>query len=112
MLTDDFPFLLPEHVGGNSPAKLRRLAHDLDRLCADATPGVAEHKTTPIIVGWRTVLSPVRLRLVGHITDHPLLGNLTAMTSQLWAAGSQGQWIRALSRFYRVGPSFEMQSWS
>jgi hypothetical protein len=112
MLTDDFPFLLPEHVGGNLPAKLRSLAADLDRVCAGVSPVVADLAEAPLIVGWRTVLSPVGLRLVGHVTDHPILGDRAAMTSQLWAADSQGQWVRTLSRFYRLGSSSETQAWS
>jgi hypothetical protein len=112
MLTNDFPFLLPEHVGGDLPARLRSLADDLDRVCAGTAPSVADRTKAPLIVNWRTVLSPDGLRLVGYVTDHPLLGDRPAMTSQLWAADSQGQWIRTLSRFYRLGPSAETQAWS
>jgi len=65
MLTDDFPFLLAERAAGDVTATLRRLADDLERLCDDASPGVAELEAAPLIVGWRTVLSPVGLRLVG-----------------------------------------------
>lgn len=112
MLTDEFPFLLPEHVCGDLPAKLRSLAADLDRMCAGAPPSVSDLVDAPTIVGWRTVLSPVGLRLVGYVTDHPLLGDRAAMTSQLWAADPTGQWVRTLSRFYRLGPSSESQVWS
>jgi hypothetical protein len=112
MLTDDFPFLLPEHAGGDLTAKLRNLAADLDRVCAGVSPGVADLAEAPVIVGWRTVLSPVGLRLVGYVMDHPILGDRAAMTSQIWAADPAGQWIRTLSRFYRLGPSSETRSWS
>jgi hypothetical protein len=112
MLTDDFPFLLPEHVGGDLPAKLWSLADDLDRVCANNAPNVADLTEAPLIVGWRTVLSPVGLRLVGHVTEHPLLGARVAMTSQLWAADPAGQWVRTLSRFYRLGASFESRALS
>ena len=57
----------------------------------------------PLIVDWRTIFSPLGLRLVGSVTDHPLLGHRTAITSQVWAADPTGQWIRTLSRFYRLG---------
>jgi hypothetical protein len=29
-----------------------------------------------------------------------------SMTSQLWAADSDGRWIRSLTRFYRLGAAF------
>jgi hypothetical protein len=41
--------------------------------------------------------------LMGSVTDHPVLGNRTAMTSQVWAADPEGRWIRTLKRFYRLG---------
>jgi hypothetical protein len=112
MLTDDFPFLLPEHVGGDLPAKLRSLADDLDRVWVDVAPTAADLAAAPLIDGWRTALSPVGLRLVGYVTDHPLLGDRAAKTSQIWAADPAGQWIRTLSRFYRLGASSESRALS
>ena len=103
MLTDDFPFLLPEHVGDDLPERLRGLADDLDRVWAGTAPSVLDLTKAPLMVNWRAVLSPVGLRLVGSVTDHPRLGDRAAMTSQIWAADPAGQWIRTLSRFYRLG---------
>jgi hypothetical protein len=103
MLTDAFPFLLPENVGGGLPARLRDLADDLDRVRAGAAPREEDLARAPLIVDWRTVLSPLGLRLIGEVAGHPLLGDRTALTSQLWAADPGGQWIRTLSRFYRLG---------
>jgi hypothetical protein len=104
MLTDDFPFLLPRRVEPDLAAKLRVLAHDLERIAAATAPTAAELANAPLLVDWSCILSPVGLRLLGHVTGHPRLGDTDAMTSQLWAAGSDGKWIRTLSRFYRLGP--------
>jgi hypothetical protein len=105
MLTDNFPFLLPCNVGNAIPATLRRLADDLDRLRAGTAPTAAELANAPLIVDWRCVLTPVGLSLAGFVAGHPLLGNRTARTSQLWAADSGGRWVRTLSRYYRLGIS-------
>ncbi len=100
MLTDAFPFLLPET---GLPARLRNLADDLDRIRLGTGPSPDELAHAPLIADWRTVLSPLGLRLLGFVSDHPLLGNRTAMTSQVWAADIEGRWIRSLTRFYRLG---------
>jgi hypothetical protein len=106
MLTNDFPFLLPRHVERALAAKLRVLADDLERIAAGAAPTAVELANAPLLVDWRCILSPVGLRLLGHVTGHPRLGDTDAMTSQLWAAGGDGRWIRTLSRFYRLGKPF------
>ncbi len=103
MLTDAFPFLLPENVGGGLPASLRSLADDLDRIRAGAAPRTEDLADAPLIVDWHGLLSPLGLRLIGFVTGHPLLGNRPAMTSQLWTADPGGRWIRTLTRFYRLG---------
>lgn len=103
MLTDDFPFLLPSNVGGDLPARLRNLADDLVQIGTGAGSGADELANAPLITEWRTVLSPLGLRLLGSVTDHPLLRDRAAMTSQVWAADSEGRWIRTLTRFYRLG---------
>jgi hypothetical protein len=103
MLTEVFPFLLPENVGGSLPARLRDLADDLDRVRAGAAPREEDLALAPLIVDWHALLSPLGLRLIGFVTGHPLLGNCPAMTSQVWAADPGGRWIRTLTRFYRLG---------
>jgi hypothetical protein len=106
MLTTEFPFLLPGHIEAAMPAKLRGLAADLERIRTGDGPTEAELASAPIIVGWHSVLTPVGLRLIGSVAGHPRLGNTEATTSQLWAADADGTWIRALSRFYRLGAPF------
>jgi hypothetical protein len=103
MITENFRFLLPRYIEPDLAAKLRVLADDLDRIRAGRAPTKAELAKAPLIVDWRLVLSPVGLRLMGFVAGHPRLGNTHAMTSQVWAAGADGAWIRTLSRFYRLG---------
>jgi hypothetical protein len=49
------------------------------------------------------MLTPAGVRLIGEVSDHPLLGDRPAITSPLWAADPDGRWIRTTSRFYRLG---------
>jgi hypothetical protein len=69
MLTDAFPFLLPEHVGTDLPESLRSLAGDLERIRLCTAPRPDERAHAPLITDWRTVLSPLGLRLMGSVTD-------------------------------------------
>ena len=103
MLTKDFPFLLPRHVGRELSARLRSLANDLDRVHGATGPTTEDLASAPLIVDWCCVLSPLGLRLAGFVAGHPILGNRPALTSQVWAADAGGAWIRTLSRFYRLG---------
>lgn len=98
-----FPFFCLSTPGTSLPERLRSLAGDLERIRLGTGPRPDECAHAPLITYWRTVLSPLGLRLMGSVTDHPLLGNRTAMTSQVWAADSDGRWIRTLTRFYRLG---------
>ena len=106
MLTDNFPFLLARHLEPDLAAKLRMLADDLERIAAGTAPTAAELAEAPVMLEWRCALSPVGLRLIGRVSGHPRLGDTDAMTSQLWAAASDGTWIRTLSRFYRLAEPY------
>ena len=103
MLTDDFPFLLSRRIEPDLAARLRVLAGDLERIAAGGAPTAAELAGAPLLADWRSILSPVGLRLMGRVSRHPRLGDTNAMTSQLWAAGGDSTWIRTLSRFYKLG---------
>ena len=103
MLTDNFRFLLPRYIEPDLVAKLRTLADDLERIHVGRAPVAADLAEAPLIVDWQPVISPLGLRLFGFVAGHPQLGNTHAMTSQIWAAGADGAWIRTLSRFYRLG---------
>jgi hypothetical protein len=106
MLTDDFPFLLLSNGSGNLAARLRALADDLVRIETGAGPEADELASAPLITGWRTVLSPHGLRLLGSVTGHPIVRDGAAMTSQLWAADPNERWVRSVTRFYRLGATF------
>jgi hypothetical protein len=112
MLTDDFPFLLSKHIDGHLTARLRSLADDLDRVRAGSAPSFTDLAQAPMIADWRTVLTPMGLRLAGSVTGHPRFGNRAAITTQLWAADSQERWVRTLSRFYHLAPAPGTQAWS
>jgi hypothetical protein len=103
MLTKDFPFLLPRHVGRELSARLRSLADDLDRAHGATGPTTEDLASAPLFVDWRCVLSPLGSRLAGFVAGNPILGNRPTLTSQVWAADACGTWIRTLSRFYRLG---------
>ena len=106
MLTDEFPFLLPRRIEPDLAPRLRTLADDRERIAAGTAPTVAELAEAPVMLDWRCALSPVGLRLIGRVSEHPRLGDTDAMTSQVWAAGRDGTWIRTLSRFYRLAVPF------
>lgn len=103
MLTELYPFLLPERVGDDLPRKLRALAQDLERVRRSHGPGEDRFVEAPLIRSWRIVVDPTGLRLVGYVSGHPRIRDGLAMTTQLWAADRDGRWIRTLSRFYRLG---------
>jgi hypothetical protein len=103
MLTEIFPFLLPRNVEHDLAARLRSLADDLDEILEGAGPGADALAEAPLIVDWHATLTPMGLRLFGFVAGHPQLGNRPALTSQVWVADPAGEWIRTLSRFYKLG---------
>jgi hypothetical protein len=102
MLTELFPFLDVRHIQADLPAKLRRLAADLEFLQQSDVAEIALRQA-PLIDQWVAVVTPVGLRLMGAVSGHPRLGDRQVMTSPLWAAASDGSWVRTTSRFYRLG---------
>ena len=106
MLTTKYRFLHPRTLEADLGSKLRSLADDIDRLRTGDAPSVEDLAEAPLIVDWHCAISPVGLRLLGFVSGHPRIGNADAMTTQVWAAGEDGTWIRTLSRFYRLGPRF------
>jgi hypothetical protein len=45
------------------------------------------------------------LHLIGRALGHPVHGDRRVMTTPLWWADPDGNWVRSLSRFYRLGPA-------
>jgi hypothetical protein len=93
----------PGAVTPQLTAKLRGLAHDLDRIAVAAAPTTAELAKAPLLVDWRIVLALSGLALTGFAAGHPQLGARAIVTSPLWVLDPEFCWARTLSRFYRLG---------
>jgi hypothetical protein len=52
-------------------------------------------------------MTPAGVRLIGHVTGHPVHGDRAVVTSPVWFADPEGTWVRTLSRFYRLGPPLD-----
>ena len=61
----DLSLLSPRAVTPALTAKLRSLAHDLDRIAIAVAPTAAELAKAPLLVDWRIVLSLSGLALTG-----------------------------------------------
>ena len=102
-MTVDLSLLKPDAVTPALTAKLRRLAHDLDRIAVATAPTAADLAKAPLLVDWRIVLTLSGLALAGFAAGHPLLGARKIVTSPLWVLDPELSWARTLSRFYRLG---------
>ena len=102
-MTVDLTLLSPGAVTPALTAKLRSLAHDLDRIAIAAAPTAAELAKAPLLVDWKIVLTLSGLVLTGFAAGHPLLGARAIVTSPLWVLDPESRWARTLSRFYRLG---------
>lgn len=103
MLCKTFPFLHPANITRGLSERLQSLAKDCFLLENDVLFVSARLPTAPILDRYLPVLTPLGLHLVGHVTNHPLLGSRKIATSQVWIADPEGSWVRTLSRFYRLG---------
>jgi hypothetical protein len=104
MLTRLFPFLDPAHTTPDLARRLRALADDCDRLERSRTVSPLLLRSAPLLKDWMPAMTPAGLHLIGNASGHPVHGNRRVMTTQLWFADPDGNWIRTLSRFYRLGP--------
>jgi hypothetical protein len=102
MLCKLFPFLDLKNAEPDLPAKLRRLADDLELLMHFPVPP-GELRKAPVIDDWVVVVTPLGVQLMGTVTGHPWFGDRPAVTSPLWAADPDGRWVRTTSRYYRLG---------
>lgn len=103
MLTSVYPFLDPRHITKAISSRLQGLAEDCVRFETGTAFVAARLRTAPLLDMYVPVISPLGLRLIGTVTDHPLLGARTIVTSQVWVADPDARWVRTLSRFYRLG---------
>ena len=104
MLMQLFPFLDPIHATPDLVQRLRALADDTARLQQVRSVSPTLLRSAPLLKYWVPALRPEGLRLIGQVTGHPLIKGRMIMTSPLWFADPKGQWIRTLSRYYRLGP--------
>lgn len=103
MLTETFPFLHPAQITREMSERLQSLAKDCLLLENDVLFVSARLRKAPLLDRYLPVVTPLGLHLVGHVTNHPLLGSCKIATSQVWIADPEGSWVRTLSRFYRLG---------
>ncbi len=104
MLTQMFPFLDPTHITPDLVRRLRALADDAARLQHMRPVSPVLLQDAPLMEDWVIAQTPLGLQLMGHVTGHPRLGDRMTVTSPLWFADPDGNWVRTLSRFYRLGP--------
>lgn len=83
-------------------ARLETLAADLRRIGEGLGPTADDLANAPLLQHWREV--PIALtRLIGRCSGHPLLPDGPVSTTEVWAMNTSEQWVRTLSRFYRLG---------
>ena len=99
----DLSLLAPDAVTPALTAKLRSLAHDLDRIAIAAAPMAAELAKAPLLVDWRIVLTLSGLVLSGFAAGHPRLGARSNRHLATVGARSRAVLGAQLSRFYRLG---------
>jgi hypothetical protein len=98
MLTQSSPFLNPVHATADLAERLHALARDVEHLRQGQSVSPDLLQTAPVLEYWVAVQRPEGLRLIGQVDDRMVI------TSPLWFADPAGNWIRTLSRFYRLGP--------
>ena len=103
MLTELFPFLDPGQNPDDLARRLRALADDCNRLALGHPVAPAILQKAPLLDDWIPAVTPEGVRLIGHVTGHPIHGDRRVMTTPLWFADPDGAWVRTLSRFYRLG---------
>lgn len=103
MLTRLFPFLDPAHIAPDLAFRLRALADDCDRLELGRPVSPILLQSAPLLEGWVPALTAQGLHLIGQASGHPRQGDRMVMTTPLWFADPDGNWVRTLSRFYRLG---------
>ena len=85
--------------------RLRRLADDVDDIADGRGPNVKVLVQAPILSNWSIFAAPDGVRLMGTVKDHPHAGPGLILTSMIFAIDPTLQWVRTLSRFYRLGQS-------
>lgn len=88
---------------------LRSLADDLVSLLEGNGPTDAMFSMAPRLDRYRIIPQSVRC-MTGIVEGHPDLRDGPIVTSQIFAIDPNRQWMRTMSRFYRLGdPASEMK---
>jgi hypothetical protein len=103
MLTRAFPFLDLSRTTPAITARLRSLADASARFERDVTFVSHLLESAPLLDRYVPTIGPLGLQLIGEVAGHPILGSRIIRTSQIWFADPHTQWVRSLSRFYRLG---------
>ena len=103
MLTKMFPFLDPAHITPGLTRRLRALADDCARLRLEYPVSPTLLQSAPLLEEWTPAMTPRGVVLVGLVSGHPIHGDRSVISSPVWFADPDGNWIRTLSRFYRLG---------
>jgi hypothetical protein len=104
MLTHLFPFLDPAQITSCLARRLRALSDDCGRLEFERHVSPILLQKAPLLENWVPAITPDGVKLIGHASGHPVHGDRIVMTTALWFADPDGNWVRTLSRFYRLGP--------
>jgi hypothetical protein len=86
MLTRFFRFLDPALISPDLALRLRRLADDCEQLKIHCSVASWQLQNAPLLENWTPTLTPEGLHLVGRVSGHPVHGDRTIMTTQLWWA--------------------------
>ena len=100
MLTKKFPFLDPAHITPGLTRRLRALADDCARLGLEYPVSPTLLQSAPL---WTPAMTPRGVVPVGLVSGHPIQGDRSVISSPVWFADPDGNWVRTLSRFYRLG---------
>jgi hypothetical protein len=103
MLTKMFPFLDPAHITPGLTRRLRTLADDCARLGLGYPVSPTLLQSAPLLEKWTPAMTPQGMVLVGFASGHPIHGDRSVISSPVWFADPEGEWVRTLSRFYRLG---------
>lgn len=73
----------------------------LDRINAGQEPTAEQLDNAPVLSRWG-VSADDGTRLVGTVSDHPILGNQLITTSPVLYLAPDQTWCRTISRYYRL----------
>jgi hypothetical protein len=88
---------------------LRKLTEDLVGIMDGSRPNASQLSNAVTLVGAQVCELAVPC-LAGLAQGHPELGTKLITTSQIFSADPEGRWVRTLSRFYRIEPFGEQQT--